>query len=80
MNPHNRHVAGYIRYNEAVKIICLFNYSPHDAYLTWFAIKEKGLDMNIIMIDLISGDNLIIGQDHEYIKLKAYQVMVLQEA
>lgn len=75
--PHNIHVAGFLRYTDERNIYCVLNYSNRDAYLTWYAFKEKGLKAGNV-VDHVSGKEYSVGSDREYLVLPAYGVMVLE--
>ena len=78
LNPHNDHIAGFIRWKLDRRIYCLFNYHGEEAYLTWFAFKEHG-KTTMQLKDWWEEKNYVIGPDHEYLILKAYSFMVLEE-
>jgi amylosucrase len=78
MTPHNIHIAGYIRYNDTTKIFCLFNFSDHDAYLSWYAFREKGCKSGLQFQDLWSGSKYTIGADDQHLVLKPYQFVLLK--
>ena len=78
MTPHNIHVAGYIRYNDTTKIFCLFNFSDHDAYLSWYAFREKGCKTGLQLQDLWSVSKYTIGADDEHLVLRPYQFVLLK--
>lgn len=80
MSPHNIHIAGYIRYKEANRIFCLFNFSSKDAQITWYAFREKGCKQGMELQDLWSGTEYIVGNDNQHLDLKPYQFVILKEA
>jgi len=75
---YNIHIAGYIRSNENSRIFCIFNFSDKDAYLTWYALKEKGVQEGQTMIDLWSNKKFKAGKDDEYLVLKPFQFVILK--
>jgi amylosucrase len=79
LNPHNRHIAGFKRSDRSRSVYCLFNYAPHDAWLTWFALREKGAMDNAVLRDLWSGAEWIMGKDHEHLVMAPYQFLLLEE-
>jgi amylosucrase len=75
---YNIHIAGYIRSYENSRIFCIFNFSDKDAYLTWYALKEKGVQEGQTMIDLWSNKKFKAGKDDEYLVLKPFQFVILK--
>ncbi len=73
---HNKHIAGFVRYNDTTKIICLFNYAPTVQGLTWYAFKQKGMSGTIT--NLCNRQTYTLGNDNEFINLQPYEYMVLQ--
>lgn len=77
LQPHNIHVAGYLRtYNES-KLYCVFNFSAKPAYLTWFAFKQHG-PVSERLFDHWGGNEYHIGYDHEYLILEPYSFYLLE--
>ncbi len=72
---HNMHVAGFVRSTEKEKIVCLFNYSSQPAYLTWYALKEKGI--RVAQKCLWTNENFELGNDDEFMQLQPYAVHIL---
>lgn len=70
-SPHNIHVAAFSRTNEAGKFIGAFNFGESEAFLTWYAFREKGLG-NALLHDHWSGKEYSVGQDHEHLILAPY--------
>ncbi len=79
LNPHNRHIAGFKRGSNSKSVFCLFNYASHDAWLTWFALKEKGAISQTKLKDMWSGAEWTVGEDHEYVVLAPFQFLLLEE-
>jgi amylosucrase len=77
MTPHNIHVAGYIRHTVDQRLYCVFNFSDKDAWLTWYAFREKGLH-SMAVHDHVSGKELIVGTDREYLVLPPFGFMLLE--
>ena len=77
MTPHNIHVAGYVRHLPNRRLYCVFNFSDKDAWLTWYAFREKGMHFSR-MKDHVSGQQLPVGSDREYLVLPAYGYMLLE--
>jgi amylosucrase len=76
MTPHNIHIAGFVRSNGAKKVICLFNYSNKEAFLTWYAFKEKGITGSIY--NHCNQITYTIGNDAAYLILQPYQYAVFE--
>ncbi|MBK8349633.1 MAG: alpha-amylase [Saprospiraceae bacterium] len=79
MSLHNIHIAGYVRYDQHQSIFCIFNFSDSDAYLTWFALREQGCIHGQLLLDLWTGNEYEVGLDNEYIVLKPYHFVILQQ-
>ncbi len=71
MSPHNVHVAGFIRENESEKFIGVFNFSDQEAFLTWYAFREKGI-FDVELKDHWTGNEFSVGADHEYLIIPPY--------
>ena len=77
LSPHNIHVAGYIREHENQKIICLFNYADKEVFLTWYALKERGITGKTLF-DHWSGKSFNTGNDDEYLILQPYDFFIME--
>jgi amylosucrase len=79
LTPHNIHVSGFVRRGAGEKsLFCLFNFSNKPAYLTWYALKEKGTQPEVLF-DHWSEQNFTVGADHEYLVLPEYGFMLLEQ-
>jgi amylosucrase len=78
MTPHNIYVAGYIRAMDGRRLFCVFNFSGNDAFLTWYAFKEKGNPPSILY-DHWREKEFTVGGDHEYLVLKPYEFFLLED-
>ncbi len=79
LSPHNIHVAGFVRLMPgAAPLYCLFNFSERPAYLTWYALKEKGANP-AVLYDHWSGEEWKVGEDHEYLRLTPFQFCLLEQ-
>jgi amylosucrase len=76
LTMHNIHVAGYLRTLSEERLYCIFNFSPSNAYLTWYAFKEHGHTPDKL-IDLWSGKAFTVGRDEEFLELPAYGFYLL---
>ena len=77
LQPHNTHVAGYLRTHNDSKLYCVFNFDVKPAYLTWFAFKQHGKAKEKLF-DHWSGNEYNVGHDHEYFILEPYSFYVLE--
>lgn len=75
--PHNIHVASFIRNSATQVVYCLFNFSAQNAYLTWYAFKEKGHPVHELY-DHWTGKQFQVGVDHEYLIIPAYGFHILE--
>ena len=75
--PQNIHVAGFLRRNDDQVVCCLFNFSNHQAFLTWHAIKEKGVHSGRLY-DHWTGRDYTVGEDFEYLVLEPYGFHILE--
>jgi amylosucrase len=81
IKPYNIHIAGFVRFTAHQKFYCLFNYHHEDAYLTWYAFKERvWMDHKPInkWKDWWEEKEYCQGLDHEYLILKPYSFMILE--
>ena len=77
ISPHNIHVAGWVRYLNEKKLLCVFNFSSQLSYLTWFAFKEMGAGKKLY--DHWSEKNYLIGKDHEFLIIEPYGFFLFEE-
>ncbi|MCU0390324.1 MAG: alpha-amylase family glycosyl hydrolase [Thermoflexibacter sp.] len=77
LNPHNVHVAGYLRAYEDKRMYGIFNFSSQTAYLTWYAFKEHGLIPDKLF-DHWQEKDYQVGYDHDYLILAPYQFCLLE--
>jgi len=77
LQPHNIHVAGYLRTHNGNKLYCVFNFTAEPAYLTWFAFKQHG-PVSEKLLDHWSAREFYIGYDHEYFVLEPYSFYLLE--
>jgi amylosucrase len=73
LNNYNDHICGYVHTKKTEKLICLFNFSNEDAWLTWFAFKETGCAFNQTLVNSWNNKQITIGRDDEYFVLKPYE-------
>jgi amylosucrase len=79
LSPHNIHVAGFVRLHAGEPpLYCLFNFSEQPTYVTWYAIKEKGSNPEVLF-DHWSEKQLKVGEDHEYLVLAPYQFYLMEQ-
>jgi amylosucrase len=76
LTPHNIHVAGFMRSLNGKKLFCLFNYSNAAAYVTWYIFKEQEVIGKLY--NYYTKETLTIGNDNEYLVLKAYEFCIVE--
>jgi amylosucrase len=77
MTPHNIHVAGYIRSLGPKRLYCVFNFSDKDAWLTWYAFREKGLASRQVK-DHVTHRIFDVGTDREHLIIPPFGFMLLE--
>lgn len=75
---HNIHVAVFHRYIEDQEIVCVFNFSPEEAFLTWYAFREYGTDPEVLY-DHISEQTFHPQTDEEYLIIAPYRFHVMEK-
>jgi len=77
LQPHNIHVAGYLRtYNES-KLYGIFNFTDQPAFLTWFAFKQHG-EPAAKLYDHWKEEQHQVGFDHEYLIIEPYGFYLME--
>ena len=79
LQPHNIHVAGYLRTYNDNKLYCVFNFIGEPAFLTWFAFKQHG-KISGRLYDHWKGGYHHVGFDHEYFILEPFSFYLLEPA
>jgi len=77
LQPHNIHVAGFLRTHNDKKLYCIFNFSAAAAYLTWFAFKQHGPAAEKLF-DHWGNKYYVVGNDSEYFTLEPYSFYLLE--
>ncbi|TDK41766.1 alpha-amylase family glycosyl hydrolase [Algoriphagus formosus] len=77
MNPHNIHVAGFLREKEDQRIFVVGNYSDKASFLTWYAFKEFGFSPKKLW-DHVSKEELSVASDDQYLILEPYGFRILE--
>lgn len=77
-DPHNIHVAGYLREHDGRRLFCVFNFADRRAHLTWYAFKQHGR-IPQTLFDHWTETMHRIGEDHEHLVLEPYTFMLLEE-
>jgi len=77
LSPHNIHIAGLVRRMGNDRIYCLYNFSDHAAYLTWYAFREQGEGAESFT-DLWTETEFKIGLDQEHLILEPYGFLILE--
>ena len=78
-DPHNIHVAGYLREHDGRRLFCVFNFANERAHLTWYAFKQHGR-IPQTLFDHWTETMHRIGEDHEHLVLEPYTFMLLEES
>ena len=78
-DPHNIHVAGYLREHDGRRLFCVFNFGGDTAHITWYAFKQHGR-IPQTLLDHWTGTTHRIGEDHEHLVLEPYTFMLLEES
>lgn len=78
LQPHNIHVAGYLRTLGDSKLYCVFNFSAQPQALSWAAFKQHG-PAPAELFDHWSGRAYPPGFDHEYLFLEPYSFCLLEQ-
>jgi amylosucrase len=77
MQPHNIHVAGYVRTCEGRTLYCVFNFGSEEAWLTWYAFREHG-HLPPALHDHWTGQRFTPGGDHEHLVIAPYGFHLLE--
>ncbi|WP_161971788.1 amylosucrase [Algoriphagus kandeliae] len=77
IQPHNIHVAGFLREIENQRVFVIGNYSNETAYLTWYALKEFGFVPNSLF-DHWSKKSVQVGSDDNYLILEPYGFRIFE--
>jgi amylosucrase len=77
LQPHNIHVACYLRTNSDDKLYGIFNFSNVITYLTWFAFKQHGPAAEKLY-DHWTDRYLTVGIDENYLVLEPYGFYLLE--
>lgn len=67
----NQHVLGFVRHNEAGKVVCVFNLNDHEEWISLDILREQGLDVESGLQDQIT--NLKMETPYDQIRLEPYQ-------
>jgi amylosucrase len=77
--PHNIHVAAYLRRRNENAFWGIFNFSDKDAWLTWYAFRQHGLNPKQLF-DHWQNCYHQVGSDNEYIIIPPYSFLLLEPA
>lgn len=77
MTPHNIHVAGYIRYAQGKRLYCVFNFCDKEAWLTWYAFREKGLTATQVK-DHVTGNVFSVGTNSQHLIIPPFGYFLLE--
>ena len=77
LNPHNIHVASFIRSDKGRILYGLFNFSGKKAFITWYIFKEAGIRPGRLY-DHWQDQNHDVGDDHEYFILEPFSFCLME--
>ena len=77
LTPHNIHVAGYMHSFGESKFFGLFNFSPNESFLTWYAFKEQSIKASKLY-DHWKERELTIGKNEEHLVIAPYDFLLLE--
>ncbi|MCS5489968.1 amylosucrase [Algoriphagus limi] len=77
IQPHNIHVAGFLREMDGQKVFVIGNYSSETAFLTWYALKEFGF-LPHTLYDHWSKKIIEVGSDDNYLILEPYGFRIFE--
>jgi amylosucrase len=77
MQPHNNHIAGYVRSMGNKRLFCIYNFSGQTASLTWHAFKQFS-NAPVSLHDHWSSQQFIVGNDNEFIQLEPYGFYLME--
>ena len=77
LQPHNIHVAGFLRYSASQNLFCLFNYSNANAYLVWQAFTQKIKEVKHLYCHLTK-QAITVGNPDDFYILQPYGVAILE--
>lgn len=75
---HNIHVAVFHRYYKEQEIVCVFNYSDEEAFLTWYAFREFGKTADLLY-DHYSEKEFKPERDEQYMVIAPYCFHILEK-
>lgn len=71
LDCRNQHVLGFVRHNEAGKVVCVFNLNDHDEWISLSVLREQGINVDLGLKDQLS--DLSVETPYDQIKLEPYQ-------
>jgi len=77
LQPHNIHVAGYLRTYNDNKLYGIFNFTAEPAFLTWFAFKQHGEPPGKLY-DHWKEEEHQAGFDNEYLIIEPYGFYLME--
>ncbi|MGY6521724.1 MAG: alpha-amylase family glycosyl hydrolase [Mongoliitalea sp.] len=76
-SPQSRHVTVFLREHEEKRFFGAFNFSAYATQISWYAFREY-TEKPEKLLDLWSGQEYIVGMDHEFLHFEPYQFMLLE--
>jgi amylosucrase len=77
LNPHNIHVASFIRRDKEKILYGLFNFSGKKAFITWYIFNEAGTRPKRLY-DYWKEQFHEVGEDHEYFILEPFSFCLME--
>ncbi|HET9433960.1 MAG TPA: hypothetical protein VFO37_09410, partial [Chitinophagaceae bacterium] len=77
LTPHNIHVAGYMRSSANNKLFVICNFSSAESFLTWYALKEQGLQTKELFNHWTERVHTV-GDDDDYLVIAPYEFLLLE--
>lgn len=73
---HHHHVAGFVRWQEERKLVCLFNFSPQTVHLYGGIFREQGI--HFPLFDHWRGASISLESDGGFLKIEPYNFYLLE--
>ena len=77
LNPHNIHVASFIRKDQKITLYGLFNFSGKKAFVSWYIFQESGIYPKRLY-DHWQDQIHEVGEDHEYFILDPFSFCLME--
>ncbi len=67
----NQHLLGFVRYNEAGKVACIFNLNDHEEWVSLDVLRQQGINVDSGIKD--QNTDLSVDTPYDQIRLEPYQ-------